>query len=375
MLPYFTQYYGNTASRIHSYGWQADAAVQQAREQVAGLIGAQPHEIVFTSGATEACNLALRGILEMYATKGNHIITTKVEHKAVLDTCKTLQKKGVAVTYISVNEDGIINTAELEAAIRPNTVLAAVMLANNETGVVMPAQEIGRICKKHGVLFFCDATQAVGKIPVNVNDILADLMAFSSHKIYGPKGVGALYVRSRNPRVKITPQITGGGHENNIRSGTLNVPGIVGFGKACALCRQYMDEESNRLQLLTQKLVQVILQIPHTFLNGSETHRLPHVANISFAYLNSSQILSMLNKRIAVSAGSACTSGTLDPSYVLKAMHIPDALAKSAIRFSAGRFTTNDDIDTAISAVKNVVEKLRAESFEWQTRDDNNTAL
>lgn len=361
MLPYFTQYFGNTASRVHSFSWQAEAAVEQARQRVAALLQVQPREIIFTSGATEACNLALRGIFEMYAVKGKHIITTQTEHKAVLDTCKALEKKGAAVTYLGVDVNGIVNLKQLENAIRPDTILVAVMMANNETGVLQPVEQVGAICKQKQVLFFCDATQAVGKVPVHPNQAGIDLMSFSSHKIYGPKGVGALYIRSRNPRVKITAQLTGGGHEQNIRSGTLNVPGIVGFGKACALCAAEMAAEATKSETFRNKLEKAVLQIPDSFLNGHPTRRLSNILNISFAGLNSSQLLSALNKSLALSAGSACTSGSLDPSYVLAAMGLPGQVSRSALRFSLGRLTTEAQIDFAIEEVVAKVAELRGQ--------------
>lgn len=359
MLPYFTQYFGNTSSRIHSYGWQAEAAVEQARERVAALIHAQPHEIIFTSGATEACNLALRGIYEMYSVKGNHIITTKTEHKAVLDTCKILEKKGAEITYLDVGTDGLINIENLQQHIKPNTILVSIMLANNETGVIQPIQAIGKICKQHKVLFFCDGTQAVGKTRVDVNELEIDTLAFSAHKMYGPKGVGALYIRRRNPRVKLTPQITGGGQENNMRSGTLNVPSIIGFGKACSICKDVLQTEEKRISMLCQKLKTGILKITDTFLNGHEKQRLPHVLNISFTPFNSNMLLSSLNKNIALSSGSACTSGSLDPSYVLTAMGLEEKRSRAALRFSIGRFTTHEEIDFAIKEVTNKVAELR----------------
>ena len=361
MLPYFTQYFGNTASRVHSFSWQAEGAVEQARERVAQLLQVQTREIIFTSGATEACNLALRGIFEMYAVKGNHIITTQTEHKAVLDTCKALEKKGASVTYLDVDINGVIDLQQLEDAIQPHTILVAVMLANNETGVLQPVTEIGAICKRRQVLFFCDATQAVGKIPVYPNEAGIDLMSCSAHKMYGPKGVGALYIRSRNPRVKITAQLTGGGHEQNIRSGTLNVPGIVGFGKACAICTGEMEAEAARLATFRNQLKDALLQIPGSSINGHPTLHLPHILNISFAGLNSSQLLSTLNKSLALSAGSACTSGSLDPSYVLSAMGLPEQLSRAALRFSLGRYTAAADIEFAIQEVVRVVSNLRSQ--------------
>ncbi len=361
MLPYFTQSFGNTASRVHSFSWQAEGAVEQARERVAQLLQVQTREIIFTSGATEACNLALRGIFEMYAVKGNHIITTQTEHKAVLDTCKALEKKGASVTYLDVDINGVIDLQQLEDAIQPHTILVAVMLANNETGVLQPVTEIGAICKRRQVLFFCDATQAVGKIPVYPNEAGIDLMSCSAHKMYGPKGVGALYIRSRNPRVKITAQLTGGGHEQNIRSGTLNVPGIVGFGKACAICTGEMEAEAARLATFRNQLKDALLQIPGSSINGHPTLHLPHILNISFAGLNSSQLLSALNKSLALSAGSACTSGSLDPSYVLAAMGLPEQLSRAALRFSLGRYTAAADIEFAIQEVVRVVSNLRSQ--------------
>ncbi|AHF16389.1 cysteine desulfurase family protein [Niabella soli] len=368
LLPYFTQYFGNPSSRNHSFGWKAAIAVEAAQQQVAGLINATADEVYFTSGATESCNLALRGICSMYAGKGDHIITTKVEHKAVLDTCKTLEKKGAHVTYLDVNADGQIDLNVLKASLRANTILIAVQWANNETGVLMPVEAIGAIAHEKNILFFCDATQAVGKIPVDVKKAKPALMAFSSHKLYGPKGVGALYISRKDPRVKITSQITGGGQQKNIRSGTLNVPGIVGFGKACALAGEEMDADGHRLLNLRNKLEQALLSLPETFVNGHSSQRLPQVTNLSFGYLNSNEILSILNKNIAVSSGSACTSGSLDPSYVLKAMQQTDDRAKAAIRFSLGRFTTAEEIDYTLQFVRTAITNLRENSPAWQLR-------
>ncbi len=359
MLPYFTTYFGNASSKVHSLGWQAESAVAQARERIATLIGANHREIIFTSGATEACNLALRGVWDMYAGKGNHIITTATEHKAVLYTCKALKKKGVDITFLKVNEEGLIDIDELAQSIKDTTVMVSIMFANNETGVVQPIKEIGILCKQRNVIFFCDATQAVGKIPVEVNQHGIDVMSFSSHKLYGPKGVGALYIRSRNPRVKITAQITGGGQENNLRSGTLNVPGIVGFGKACELCYQEMPVESKRMVALCSALKKGLLEIPQTFLNGHNTERLPHILNISFGALNSNLLLGALSKNMALSSGSACTSGSLQPSYVLSAMGIVPELSKAALRLSIGRFTTYEEIQFALSEVSEKVVSLR----------------
>lgn len=366
MLPYFTSSFGNAASRSHSFGWVAEEAVDTAREQVARLIGAEPKEIVFTSGATEADNLALKGVFEMYAGKGNHIITCNIEHKAVLDTCKHIENKGADITYLTVNSDGQLDLAALENAIRPDTILIAIMYANNEIGTIMPMKEISAIAKKKGVLVFSDATQAVGKIPVDVNEDGIDIMAFSAHKMYGPKGVGALYVRRKNPRVKLAAQIDGGGHEKGMRSGTLNVPGIVGFGKACELARINMSIESERLWKLRDKLQDALLQLEETRLNGSPGNRLPHVANISFRYVEGDGLMMGITKKIAVSSGSACTSASLEPSYVLKALGLDDDLAHSSIRFSLGRFTTEEEIDYTITEVSNTVKNLRDMSPLWE---------
>ncbi|MFT3826921.1 MAG: IscS subfamily cysteine desulfurase [Chitinophagaceae bacterium] len=351
MLPYFTQHFGNAASRTHSFGWLAEEAVQYAREQVAALIGAEREEIVFTSGATEANNLAIKGVLEMYAVKGNHIITVVTEHKAVLDTCKHAEKLGAAVTYLPVNTEGLIDLQQLETSITPATVLIAVMYANNETGVIQPISDISRIARKHNVLFFCDAAQAAGKIPVNVQTDGIDLLAISAHKLYGPKGIGALYVRRKNPRVRLTAQIDGGGHERGMRSGTLNVPAIVGFGKAAELCYVEMRKEIERSSALRNKLENGILQHHLCRVNGSREHRLPHTTNISFYNVPGQNLLLGFNKDIAVSSGSACTSALMEPSYVLKAMNVPDELAYASVRFGLGRFTTEEEIDYAIERV------------------------
>lgn len=366
MVPYFTNNFGNAASRNHSFGWQAEEAVDYAREQVAKLIGADPKEIIFTSGATEADNLAIKGVFEMYASKGNHIITCNIEHKAVLDTCKHIEKEGGEVTYLDVKENGLIDLTELEAAIKPTTILIAIMYANNEIGTVMPMKEISTIAKKHGVLVFSDAVQAVGKIPVDVNKDGIDLMAFTAHKMYGPKGVGALYVRRKNPRVKVTAQMDGGGHERGMRSGTLNVPGIVGFGKACELCITEMAEETARVSKLRDKLQTELLKVEESYLNGDINHKLPHVTNISFKYVEGEGLMMGFNKNIAVSSGSACTSASLEPSYVLKALGLGDDLAHSSLRFGLGRFTTEDQIDYTIEQVTKTVNKLREMSPLWE---------
>lgn len=359
MLPYFTEQFGNAASRHHAFGWQAEEAVKYAREQVAQLIGAEPTEMVFTSGATEADNLAIKGVYEMYAQKGNHIITCQIEHKAVLDACKRLEKEGAEVTYLPVSTEGLIDLAALEAAIQPQTVLIAIMYANNETGTVMPVREIGAIARRHGVLFFTDATQAVGKIPVDVNADNIDLLALSAHKMYGPKGVGALYVRRRGPRVRLSPQIDGGGHEKGLRSGTLNVPGIVGLGKAAELCRLEMTAEAERVSALRNKLEAALLAIGDVAVNGSRVHRLPHVTNLSFKDIEANGLMLELNKEIALSSGSACTSATLEPSYVLKALGLPDDLAHSSLRFGLGRYTTEEEMDYVKERVTKAVKEMR----------------
>lgn len=370
MVPYFTNAFGNAASRNHPFGWQAEEAVDYAREQVAKLIGADPKEIIFTSGATEGDNLAIKGVYEMYASKGNHIITCNIEHKAVLDTCRHLEKEGAEITYLDVKPNGLIDLAELEAAIKPTTILIAIMYANNEIGTVMPMREISAIARKHGVLVFTDGVQAVGKIPVDVNKDGIDLMAFTAHKMYGPKGVGALYVRRKNPRVKVTAQIDGGGHERGMRSGTLNVPGIVGFGKACEICLQEMESDAKRISLLRDKLENALLKVEESYLNGDKESRLPHVTNISFKYVEGEGLMMGFNKNIALSSGSACTSASLEPSYVLKALGLGDDLAHSSLRFGLGRFTTEEQIDYTIEHVTNTVNKLREMSPLWEMFKD-----
>ncbi|MFZ4057968.1 MAG: IscS subfamily cysteine desulfurase [Ferruginibacter sp.] len=366
MTPYFLEHFGNAASRNHPFGWEAEEAVDYAREQVAKLIGADPKEIIFTSGATEGDNLAIKGVYEMYASKGNHIITAVTEHKAVLDTCKHIEKLGGEVTYLSVKEDGLIDLAELEAAIRPTTILIAIMYANNEVGAVQPVREISAIARKHGVLFFTDGVQAVGKIPVDVNKDGIDLMAFTAHKMYGPKGIGALYVRRKNPRVKVTAQMDGGGHERGMRSGTLNVPGIVGFGKACEICGLDMEADTARIVKLRDKLETELLKLEEAYVNGSREHRLPHVTNISFKHVEGEGLLMGFNKNIALSSGSACTSASLEPSYVLKALGLGDDLAHSSLRFGLGRFTNEEQIDYTIKAISETVLKLREMSPLWE---------
>lgn len=370
MTPYYLQHFGNAASRNHPFGWQAEEAVDYAREQVAKLIGADPKEIIFTSGATEADNLAIKGVYEMYASKGNHIITVTTEHKAVLDTCKHIEKLGGEVTYLTVQPDGLIDLDELEAAIKPTTILISVMYANNEIGTIMPIRDISALARKHGVLLFTDATQAVGKIPVDVQKDGIDLMAFTAHKMYGPKGVGALYVRRKNPRVKVTAQMDGGGHERGMRSGTLNVPGIVGFGKACELCMLDMESDTKRIKILRDKLEKALMNIEESYLNGSPEHRLPHVCNISFKYVEGEGLLMGFNKNIALSSGSACTSASLEPSYVLKALGLGDDLAHSSLRFGLSRFTTEEEIDYTIKAITDTVLKLRDMSPLWEMYKD-----
>jgi cysteine desulfurase len=366
MTPYFLQHFGNAASRNHPFGWQAEEAVDYAREQVAKLIGADPKEIIFTSGATEGDNLGIKGVFEMYASKGNHIITATTEHKAVLDTCKHIEKNGGEVTYLQVKPDGLIDLKELEAAIKPTTILIAIMYANNEIGTVMPIKEISAIARKHGVLVFTDGTQAVGKIPVDVNKDGIDLMAFTAHKMYGPKGVGALYVRRKNPRVKVTAQMDGGGHERGMRSGTLNVPGIVGFGKACEICMLDMEEDSKRIIKMRDHLETELMKLEEAYINGSTEHRLPHVTNISFKHVEGEGLLMGFNKNIALSSGSACTSASLEPSYVLKALGLGDDLAHSSLRFGLSRFTQPEEIDYTIKAISETVLKLREMSPLWE---------
>lgn len=370
MLPYFTEKFGNAASRNHSFGWVGEEAVDYAREQVAKLINASPKEIIFTSGATEADNLAIKGVYEMYASKGNHIITCTTEHKAVLDTCKHIEKIGGEVTYLPVNSEGLIDLEELEKAITDKTILIAIMYGNNEIGVIQPIREISAIARKHGVLFFTDGTQAVGKIPVDVQADGIDLMAFSGHKMYGPKGVGALYVRRKNPRVKVTAQMDGGGHERGMRSGTMNVPGIVGLGKACEICMNEMEEESKRLSAMRDRLENALKQVEESYVNGSVEHRLPHVSNISFKYVEGEGLMMGFNKNIALSSGSACTSASLEPSYVLKALGLGDDLAHSSLRFGLGRFTTDEQIDYTVNAITETVNKLREMSPLWEMYKD-----
>lgn len=368
MMPYFTRQFGNASSRHHSYGWAAEEAVKQGREQIAELVGAGAGEIVFTSGATESVNLAIKGVFEMYASSGNHIITCAAEHKAVLDTCKHLQKNGAEVTYLGVDQKGQIDLNKLESCITRSTIMIAVMYANNETGTIVPVREISDIARKHGLLFFTDASQAVGKIPVDVQKDGIDLMAMTAHKIYGPKGVGALYVRRKNPRVRLIPQIDGGGHERGFRSGTLNVPGIVGFGEACALCAKEMDDDAQRISILRDQLESALIDLTDVHVNGDREHRLPHMTNLSFQWTEGHALLMALNKDIALSAGSACTSATLEPSHVLKAMGLDDDLAHSSLRFGLGRFTKKEEIAYAVAQIADAVRKLREINPSWKER-------
>jgi cysteine desulfurase len=359
MLPYFTEKFGNAASRNHEFGWFAEQAVEQARERIAKLIGATSKEIIFTSGATESDNLAIKGVAEMYREKGNHIITQATEHKAVLDTCKRLEKNGYRVTYLPVQKDGRINLEDLKRAMDDKTILVTIMAANNEIGTLQPIEEIGKLCHERGVLFHTDAVQAIGKVPFNVISNNVDLASITAHKLYGPKGVGALYVRRKNPRVQIVAQIDGGGHERGMRSGTLNVPGIVGLGKACEIAMNEMEAETKHLLALRDRLQkQIFAELDEVYINGSMEHRLPGNLNISFAYVEGESLLMGIND-IAVSSGSACTSATLEPSYVLKALGAGDDLAHSSIRFGIGRFNTEAEIDYVARKVIDTVKRLR----------------
>ncbi len=370
MLPYFTQHFGNAASRNHSFGWVAEEGVDYARQQIAQLINADEREIIFTSGATESNNLAIKGVADMYKSKGNHIITATTEHKAVLDTCKALEKQGIEVTYLEVERDGRIDLDKLQAAIRPTTILISLMFANNETGVIQDMRAIGDICEKHSILFMSDATQAVGKIPVDVEALGIHLLSFTAHKMYGPKGVGALYVRRKSPRVKVTAQMDGGGHERGMRSGTLNVPAIVGFGKAAEIARLEMPAEIARLSQLRDQLEADLMQLEEVVLNGNKEHRMPHVSNLSFKHVEGEGLMMTFNQKVAVSSGSACTSASLEPSYVLKALGLGDDLAHSSIRMSLGRFTTAQEVADAVAAIKHGVNHMRSLSPIWEMYKD-----
>ncbi|MEE2924884.1 MAG: IscS subfamily cysteine desulfurase [bacterium] len=360
MVPFFTSVYGNAASRNHQFGWEAEEAVENARKSIADAIGAKPSEIIFTSGATESNNLSLAGLWEMYKEKGNHIVTLVTEHKCVLDTAEYLQReKGVDVTFLTVKEDGLIDLDELKSALRDDTLLVSVMFANNEIGVLQPIAEIGKLCKERGIFFHTDAAQALGKVPINVEELGVDLLSMSGHKVYGPKGIGALYVRKRKPRVKLKPIIHGGGHERGMRSGTLNVPAIVGFGKAVEIAIDEMEGETKRASKLRDRLEQALLkELDYTQVNGSVENRLPGLSNISFAYVEGEGLM-MAIPDIAVSSGSACTSASLEPSYVLKALGLSDELAHSSIRFGIGRFTTEKEVDYVVQSMIKGVRKLR----------------
>jgi cysteine desulfurase len=375
MLPYFTEHFGNAASRHHAFGWKAAEAVERAREQVAAIIGAEAREIVFTSGATESNNLALKGAASMARGKGDHIITAATEHKAVIDPCKRLEREGFRVTFLPVDEFGRVSVDQVADAMTERTILVSIMAANNEIGTLQPIRDIGRRCKERGVLFHCDAVQAVGKIPIDVEDAGIDLLSMSAHKLYGPKGTGALYVRRRNPHVRLDPILDGGGHERGMRSGTLAVPSIVGFGLACELCRQEMPTEAERLRDLRERLRQGIMdRLSDVFVNGHLTERLPGNINLSFAYVDGDAVL-MAMKNIAVSSGSACTSATIEPSYVLKALGVPDDLAHSSIRFGLGRFNTASEVDYAVGEVTEAVTRLRQLSPLYEMAEKSRGAV
>jgi len=361
MLPYFTEKFGHPASRNHPFGWEAEAAVDNAREQVAKLIGARdPKEVVFTSGGTESINLALKGAAEMYREKGNHIVTTAIDQRATMDVCKRLERQGIEITYVPVGRDGLVSVEEIAKAMTPKTILISVMFANNEIGTIQPVAEIGKLAKEKGVLFHTDAIQAAGKIPVDVEAMGIDLLSATAHLMYGPKGVGALYVRRKNPRVRISPMIDGGGHERGMRSGTVPVPLAVGFGKAAEICREGMAEEGKRLAALRDRLQNLILsKVDEAYLNGHPEKRLPHNLNISFAYVEGESVLMGLNKEVALSSGSACTSATLEPSYVISALGVDSELAHSSIRFGLHRFSTEEEIDFVGRRTVEVVHRLR----------------
>ncbi len=367
MLPWFYEHPGNAASRNHPFGWEAEEAVDYAREQIANLLAVDTKEIIFTSGATESDNLALKGVFEMYRRKGNHIITVKTEHKAVLDACDKIEKMGGEVTYLDVDREGLINLDELEAAIKDTTTLVSVMWANNETGVIQPMKAIGEICEKHGVLFMSDATQAVGKIKTHPKEVGVHLMAFTGHKMYGPKGIGVLFVNRKKPRVKVTAQMDGGGHERGMRSGTLNVPGIVGIGKAAEIAMKEMDQDAARLSKLRDKLEAAFLEnVEEVYVNGSREHRMPHVTNLSFKHVEGEGLMMTFNQEIALSSGSACTSASLEPSYVLIALGLGDDLAHSSLRFSLGRFTKEEDVDYVVEQISRGVHHMRDLSPIWE---------
>ena len=368
MIPYLREQFGNPASRSHAYGWSAEAAVEEARAQVAGLVGADPREIIWTSGATESNNLAIKGAAQFYKSKGKHIITVKTEHKAVLDTVRELERQGFEATYLEPQDNGLITLEQLEAAIRPDTILVSVMLVNNEIGVVQPIKEIGELCRKKGIIFHSDAAQATGKVEINLEELKVDLMSFSAHKTYGPKGIGALYVR-RKPRVRLEAQMHGGGHERGLRSGTLAPHQIVGMGEAFRIAKEEMDTELARIKALRDRLAKGLLEIEEVYINGDMEHRVPHNLNVSFNFVEGESLI-MAVKDIAVSSGSACTSASLEPSYVLRALGRSDELAHSSIRFTIGRFTTEEDIDFAVKLLKEKVGKLRELSPLWEMHKD-----
>lgn len=370
MLPYFYEHPGNAASHHHAYGWAAEDAVDLARQRIAGLLAVEPKEIIFTSGATESNNLAIKGIFQTYQTKGKHIITATTEHKAVLDACKAVEKMGAEVSYLEVDENGAINLEELEATIRKDTILVSLMWANNETGVIHPMEQIAQICHDKGTLLMSDATQAVGKIPVHPRETGVHLLTCSAHKLYGPKGVGALYVSHKQPRVKVGAQIDGGGHEQGMRSGTLNVPGIVGFGKAAEIAQKISISEADRLAQLRDRLEEALLQLPDVYRNGPKAPRLPHVSNLSFKYIKGETLMMAFKEELAVSSGSACTSANPDPSHVLLSMGRSHNMAEAALRFSLGRFTTETQIERTIEIVTKAVEQVRKESPAWQLHLD-----
>ncbi len=361
MIPYFTEKFGHPASRNHPFGWEAEGGVDKAREQIARLIGARdPKEVVFTSGGTEAINLALKGVAEMYREKGNHIVTTTIEQRATLDVCKRLERQGFEVTYVPVGRDGLVDVETVRAALTPKTILVSVMFANNEIGTIEPIAELGKLAKEKGILFHTDATQAVGKIPVDVETMGIDLLSATAHMLYGPKGVGALYVRRKNPRVRLAPMVDGGGHERGMRSGTVPVPLAVGFGKAAEIAREEMAEESKRLAALRDRLQEQILsKVDEAYVNGHPTRRLPHNLNISFAYVEGESVLMGLNREAALASGSACTSATLEPSYVISALGVDSELAHSSIRFGLHRFTSEEEVDFVARKTVEVIQRLR----------------
>ena len=361
MIPYFTEKFGHPASRNHPFGWEAEAGLDRAREQIARLIGARdPKELVFTSGGTESINLALKGVAEMYREKGNHIVTTVIEQRAGLDVCKRLERHGFEVTYVKVGTDGLVDVEAIRSALTPKTILVSVMFANNEIGTIQPIAEIGRLAKEKGIVFHTDATQAVGKIPVDVEAMGVDLLSCTAHLIYGPKGIGALYVRRKNPRVRISPMIDGDGHERGMRSGTVPVPLAVGFGRAAELCRELMPEESKRLTALRDRLQdQILSKVDEAYLNGHPEKRLPHNLNISFSYVEGESVLMGLNKEAALASGSACTSATLEPSYVISALGVDAELAHSSIRFGLHRFTSEDEVDFVAQRAVEAIQRLR----------------